>query len=65
MSNLSGEKKPEIIIDKNLTYFVLEGKIRGISMKEISDQMKIISEDLKNSSFSFDEFNRRFKKASN
>lgn len=67
-NNLSGDKKPEIIIDKNLNYFVLEGntkKIKGISMKEISDEMKIISEACKNSSFSFDEFNKRFEKASN
>lgn len=67
-NNLSGEKKPEMINDKNGNYFVLEGNLRSgktKAMQELTERLKKASEAFKDSGISADEFNNRLKKASN
>lgn len=67
-NNLSGEKKPEMITDKNGNSFVLEGNVRSgktKAMQELTERIKIASEALKDLGISVEEFNNRIKKASN
>ena len=67
-NNLSGEKKPEMITDKNGNSFVLEGSARSGKTKavlELMERVKIASEALNDFGISVEEFNNRLKKASN